>query len=92
MRTLAQADGGDALWLLDEGDPGAATVIDDVVIGCEDGVCAPLVAQELPDVFGRVDPGLTPGLTRGGAGHLGGSGRSVTLAGTARAAEACQPA
>ena len=41
--------------------------------------------------------GLTPGLTSGGAGrggavHLGGSGSSAMLAGTASAAEVCHQA
>jgi hypothetical protein len=40
--------------LIDELVPGVAAVIDDVVVGFEDAVRQPVVAHELPDVFGRV--------------------------------------
>ena len=50
------------------------------------------VAQILPDIFLRVDPGLTPGLTRGGAGDRGGSGMSEILAGKRSFPVLCHPA
>jgi hypothetical protein len=39
--------------LVDELIPGKAAVIDDLVIGLEDAVGEPVVADELPDVFDR---------------------------------------
>jgi len=57
MRPIAQADGHDAPGLLDELVPGVAAVSDDVVVGFEHAVGEPVVAQELPDVFGRVEFG-----------------------------------
>ena len=44
---MAQSDGHDAPWLIDE-----------IVVGFEDAIGEPIVAQELPDVF-------RPGLARG---------------------------
>jgi len=37
--------------LSDELVPGVATVVEDVIVGCEDVVGQPVVAEELPDVF-----------------------------------------
>src|SRR5436190_17680552 len=50
----AQADGHDCPRLIDEFVPGVATVLKDVVIGLEDAIGEPVVADELPDVFDRV--------------------------------------
>ena len=57
MCPIAQADGHDCPRLVDEAVPGKAAVIDDVVIGSEDAVGEPVVADELPDVFDRVELG-----------------------------------
>src|SRR6185437_3121045 len=57
MCPIAQADGHDCPRLVDEAVPGKAAVIDDVVIGLEDAVGEPVVADELPDVFDRVELG-----------------------------------
>src|SRR3546814_11512436 len=42
------------LRLIDELVPSLAAVVDDVVVGGEDAVGGPVVAQELPDVFDGV--------------------------------------
>jgi len=55
VRPLAQADGHDAPWLLDEPVPGEAAVIDDVVVGFEDAVRQPVVAHELPKVLDWIE-------------------------------------
>jgi hypothetical protein len=55
MCPIAQADLHDCPPLVDETVPGKAAVIDDVVIGLEDAVGEPVVADELPDVFDRVE-------------------------------------
>ena len=57
MRPIAQADGHDAPWLIDELVPGVAAVVEDVVVGSEDAVGEPVVAHELPDVLDRVELG-----------------------------------
>ena len=67
--------------LIDELFPGEAAVIDDIVIGFEDTVGEPVVAQELPDILDRVQ-----------FGHRGGSGMRVVSAGTTISAEPCHPA
>ena len=54
MRPIAQSDGHDAPWLVDELVPSVAAVVYDVVIRFEDAVGEPVVAHELPDVFRRV--------------------------------------
>src|SRR5437899_10146821 len=59
MCPIAQADGHDCPRLVDEAVPGKAAVIDDVVIGLEDAVGEPVVADELPNVFDRVELGLS---------------------------------
>jgi hypothetical protein len=53
MRPVAQANGHDHPWLIDQLVPGVARVVEDVAIGLEDPVGQPVVAQELPDC--RVD-------------------------------------
>ncbi len=50
-RPIAVSDGHDFPWLIDEGVPGVAAVIDDVVEGFEDAVRQPVLAHELPDIF-----------------------------------------
>ena len=54
MGPIAQADGHDAPWLIDEPVPGIAAVIEEVVVGGEDAVGQPVVAHELPEVLDRV--------------------------------------
>lgn len=52
MRPLAQSE-----WLIDELVPCLAAIIDEIVVGFEDTVGEPVVAQELPDVLDRVEFG-----------------------------------
>ena len=49
------SDGHDLPGLIDELVPGVAAVGDDILVGREDAVGQPVVAQELPDVFDRVE-------------------------------------
>ena len=55
MRPITHSDGHDAPGLIDEFIPGLAAVIDNIVVGMEDPVGYPVVAHELPDVFGRIE-------------------------------------
>jgi len=57
VRPLAQSDGHDAPWLIDELVPGRTAMVDEIVVGFEDAIGEPIVAQELPDVFDRVELG-----------------------------------
>ena len=57
MGPVAQSEGHDAPGLIDELVPGVAAMADDVVVGCEDAVREPVVAQELPDILDRVQLG-----------------------------------
>src|SRR5271165_2720312 len=57
MGPIAQADGHDTPGLVDELIPGIAAVSNDVVVAFEHAVGEPVVAQELPDVLGRVEFG-----------------------------------
>ena len=57
MSPLAQSDGHDAPWLIDELVPGRTAVVDEIVVGFEDAIGEPIVAQELPDVFDRIELG-----------------------------------
>jgi len=50
-------DGHDLPWLIDEGIPGVAAMIHDVVEGFEDPVREPVLAHELPYVFLTVEFG-----------------------------------
>ncbi|MBB3862926.1 hypothetical protein GGQ88_004229 [Novosphingobium hassiacum] len=52
---MPQADGHDALWLVDKRVPGIAAVINDIVGGLEDAVRRPVVAHELPQVLDGVE-------------------------------------
>ena len=54
VRPLAQPDRHDLPGLIDEAVPRFAAMVDEVVVGAEDPVRQPIVAQELPDVFDRV--------------------------------------
>src|SRR6266567_7665540 len=56
-RPIAVGDGHDVPGLIDEGVPGIAAVIDDVVEGFEDAVRQPVLAHELPDIFLAVELG-----------------------------------
>lgn len=55
MGPFSEADGEDLPGLVDEGVPGEAAVIEDVVIRFEDAVGEPVVADELPEVFDRIE-------------------------------------
>ena len=57
MRPLAQSDGHDAPRLIDELVPCVAAVVDEIVVGFEDTVGEPVIANELPDVFDRIEFG-----------------------------------
>src|ERR1700687_4367713 len=57
MYPVAEADRHDGPGLLDEVVPGIAAVLKDIVVGAEDTVGEPIVADELPDVFDRVEFG-----------------------------------
>ena len=52
---IAAGDGHDFPGLSDEGVPGIAAVIDDIVEGFEDSVRQPVLSHELPDIFLRVE-------------------------------------
>src|SRR3982074_1748942 len=55
MRPIAQADRHYSPWLVDELVPSKTAMLKDVVVGAEDAVGEPVVADELPDVFNRVE-------------------------------------
>ena len=57
MSPIAHSDGHDPPGLIDEFVPCVAAVIDDIVVGFEHPVGQPVVAHELPDVFGWVEFG-----------------------------------
>ena len=57
MGPLAQSEGHDAPWLVDELVPSLAAVVDKIVVGFEDSVREPVVTHKLPDVFDRVELG-----------------------------------
>jgi transposase len=61
MCPIAQSDGYDAPGLLDELVPGVTAVVGDLVLGVEDAVGEAVVADELPDVFDRVQFGTFGG-------------------------------
>jgi hypothetical protein len=54
MSPVAKADGHDAPGLAGQPVPRLAAMGDDVVVGAEDSVGEPVVPQELPDIFLRV--------------------------------------
>ena len=47
MRPLAQSDGHDAPGLIDELVPSHTAMVDEIVVGFEDAIGEPIVAQEL---------------------------------------------
>jgi hypothetical protein len=55
VRPVAQADRHDGPWLLHELVPGIAAVIDEVLVTGKDPVGEPVLADELPDAFLRID-------------------------------------
>jgi hypothetical protein len=57
MGPFSGSDGHDFPGLFDELVPGKAAVVEDIVVGLEDPVREPVVAQELPDVLDRVQFG-----------------------------------
>ena len=81
MSPVAEADGHDPPRLGHQGVPGEAAVIEDVAVGLEDTVGEPVLAEELPDVLGRVE-----------FGRAGRDRQQVMLAGTASLSIMCQPA
>ena len=54
MGPISGADGHDGPRLLDELVPSLTAEVEDLVVGPEDLVGEPVFAQELPDVFHRV--------------------------------------
>jgi len=78
---MAQSGGHDAPRLIGVSVPGEAAMIEDVVLGFEDG----FDSQSSRMNRQTSSTGLS-------SGHLGGSGSSVMLAGMTRPAERCQPA
>lgn len=75
MRPLSHDDGYGAPSLAHEIVPSEAAVVDDVVVGLEDAVREPAIAQELPEVLVRVVLGTSPrqrqkGDVGGGERHL----------------------
>src|ERR1700726_2545528 len=57
MCPVAQSDGHDFPGHVDELVPGEAAVVKKVLVACEDSVGDPVVTQELPDVFDRIEFG-----------------------------------
>src|SRR2546423_10682022 len=57
MRPVVQADGHDRPRLIDKLVPGVAAVVEDILVRLEYPVGEPVVADELPDVFGRIELG-----------------------------------
>ena len=51
MRPIAQSDGHDAPWLIDEPVPSVAVMVDYVFVDLEDAVRRPVVAHELLDIL-----------------------------------------
>src|SRR5258705_7498327 len=54
---MAQSDGHDARGLIDELVPRHTAVVDEIVVRFEDTVRQPVVTQDLPDVFDRIELG-----------------------------------
>src|SRR4051812_36357929 len=57
MGPLAQSDGHDSPRLIDELVPRHTAVVDEIIVRFEDAVRQPVVTQELPDVFDRIELG-----------------------------------
>ena len=64
---MAQSDGHDSPGLIDELVPRHTAVVDEIVVRFEDAVRQPVVTQELPDVFDRIELGTFRGTLL--AGH-----------------------
>ena len=73
--------GHDAPGLIDELVPRHTAVVDEIVVRFEDAVRQPVVTQELPDVFDRIE-----------LGNFGGSAIMVMFGGTTSPVDRCQPA
>lgn len=59
MSPLSHSDRHDAPWLADDVVPGEAAVVDDLVIEFEGTVREPVITNELPHVFSRVEFGAS---------------------------------
>ena len=57
MSPVSEADGHDAPRLVDELVPGETALVENVFVGLEDPVGQPVVPDELPDIFSRVELG-----------------------------------
>ncbi len=57
MSSVSETDGLDAPRLVDEIDPCGTAVVENVFVGLEDPVGQPVVPDELPDIFSRVELG-----------------------------------
>ena len=57
MGPILGSDGRDFPGLVDECVPGIAAVVEEILVGFEDPVREPVVADELLDVLGRVQLG-----------------------------------
>jgi hypothetical protein len=57
MGPISHADGRDPPRLFDELVPGVAAMVDDLFVGAEHPVREPVVANELPDIFLRIEFG-----------------------------------
>lgn len=57
MRPVAESDGHDAPGLVDEFVPGLAAERENVVVGLEDADREPVLSDELPDIFLRIELG-----------------------------------
>ena len=57
MRPISVSDGHDFPWLGDELVPSVAAMVDNIVVGFEDAIGWPFVAEELPDVLDRIELG-----------------------------------
>ena len=57
MNPGSQADGHDAPGLIDEFIPGSAAMIEEIVVGFEDAVGEPVIAEKLPDIFDWIELG-----------------------------------
>jgi len=76
MSPITHSEGHDAPGLSDELVPSVAAVVDDVLGGLEDAIGEPIVAYELPGVFGRIELGRL-----GRQGYDGNVGRHLELVG-----------
>ena len=81
MRPLAQSDGHDAPWLIDELVPCLTAVVDEIVVG---------VKTRLESQLSRMNcQTFSTGLS---SGDFGGMAMIVMFGGTIRCVDMCQPA